>query len=122
MLAQETVKHHWGEAAPAWVLTLAKFCDDESQAAAARKIGRSGALINQVLRNKYPGRLDRVGQDVARVLSDTPVACPVLGEISGAACLSHQRAPYNGTNHMTVKLYVACRKCPNNLKNQEEQS
>jgi len=120
MLAQETVKHHWGDTPPDWVLSLAKFCDDESQAAAARKIGRSGALINQVLHNKYPGRLDRVGQDVARVLSDTPVACPVLGEVSGATCLRHQRAPYNGTNHMTVRLFRACRTCPQNTENQGE--
>lgn len=113
--AVDIVMEFWGETAPEWVRTLARFCDKETQAAAARKIGRSASLINQVLKNRYTGNLTAVQSRVEAAFSDTGVICPVLGQMTGTACLSHQKAAYNPANHTAVKLYVACRRCPHNL-------
>lgn len=113
--AIRTVDESWGEAAPEWVKTLAAFCDAESQAAAARLIGRSTSLINQVLKNKYMGDLTGVEERVNSAFRVVPVPCPVLGDIDGASCLAHQQATYHPGNHLAVRLYVACRRCPHNL-------
>lgn len=116
------VKNCWGDDAPEWVVNLAKSCDEASQKDMASKIGRSSALINQVLQKKYPGRLDRVEADVVRVLNDCPITCPLLGQITPSQCLNNQKLPYSGANHQSVALFRACRKCPNNSKNQGERS
>lgn len=115
--AHALVVKHWGADAPQWVLTLAAYCDKESQAAAARKIGRSAALVNQVLKNCYTGDLKATQARVESAFSTKAVDCPVMGKICGSDCLAHQKAPYNSANHVAVRLYVACRKCPKNLRN-----
>lgn len=113
--ARDIVETFWGNDAPEWVHTLAQFCDTESQAAAARKIGRSPSLVNMVLKNKYTGDLKGVEKRVTSAFCSAPVPCPVLGEIDGATCLTHQRAPYVPTNPLAVRLYVSCRRCPFSL-------
>lgn len=115
----ETAREFWGRDAPEWVITLAKFCDKNSQKAAAQKIQRSPSLINQVLKNKYTGDLEGIQARVESAFSDTGVACPVLGDITGATCLGHQKADYNPSNHIAVRLYVACQRCPFNLSRKE---
>lgn len=114
-LAMDIVAQHWGDNAPEWINTLARYCDAESQASAARKIDRSPSLINQVLKNKYTGDLVGVEARVKSALSVTCVFCPVLGNIQGDECLSHQGTAYNPSNHVAVRLFVACKRCPNNV-------
>lgn len=112
--AVEIVKESWGEEAPAWVQTLAEACDKlKSQAAAARRLGRSAGLVNGVLRNKYTGNLERVKDRVETAFKDE-VACPVLGTINGGTCMTWQTKPYCGANHQLVRMYRACARCPNN--------
>ena len=41
------------------------------------------------------------------------VGCPILGEISKRACLDHQGRKYSATNPLRVKLFRACKTCPN---------
>lgn len=118
--ATETALAHWGTAAPAWVLKLAAFCDGSSQVKAARKIGYSPALVNKVLKNAYTGDLLAVEERVTRGLSDDTVSCPVLGDISGSACLDWQGKPYCGANHHLVRMYRACRNCPLRVKGKTE--
>lgn len=115
--ASAIVAQYWEGNAPEWVKRLATFCDEESQAAAARKIGRSASLVNQVLKNKYTGDLNAVQQRVEAALKDEGVMCPVLGNIAGDVCLKQQRQPYSSANHVAVRLFKACRNCPHNLKN-----
>lgn len=112
--AKEIVTECWGSNAPAWVSQLAAACDEpgSSQAAMAGKIGRSASLVNMVLRNRYTGNLDNVRDRVLTVLQKA-VECPVLGEIDGNECLEWQSKPYNGANHMLVRMFRACLNCPN---------
>lgn len=104
-------QQHW-QPLPDWVRTLAEYCDAHTQADAARKIGRSASLVNQVLKGKYPGALSAVQARVEAALNEQVTDCPVLGPISGADCLKHQAAPYNPANHRVVALFRQCLRCP----------
>lgn len=110
----DAVRAHWGAAAPQWVRALAEECDRSSQQKAAARLGRSGSLINQVLRHIYTGRYDDIEARVKGTLMGAVVTCPVLAEISLRECLEEQAKPYANTNPRRVKLYKACRAgCPN---------
>lgn len=110
--AMDTAKAHWPQM-PEWVRMLADHCDRHTQAAAARRISRSASLVNQVLKNRYPGDLAAVKERVEAAFNVESVSCPILGPISGSDCLKHQAAPYNPANHMAVALFRQCRRCPN---------
>lgn len=110
--AMDIVQQHWEEP-PQWVLTLAQYCDEHTQVAAAQKIRRSASLVNMVLKNRYTGSLSTVQALVETVFKAGEIACPILGGISGSECLKHQSAPYNPSNHMAVSMFRACRRCPN---------
>lgn len=103
---------HWGNALPSWVKLLAEYSDAHTQLAAAKKIGRSASLVNQVLKNKYPGDLNAVQTRVETAFNKAQVACPILGLIEGADCLKHQAEPYSPSNHVKVALFRQCRRCP----------
>ena len=115
-IAQDTVKLNWGADAPEWITGLARACDAESQAAIARKIGRSASLVNQLLKNRYPGDLTDVKSRVQSALNDDGVNCPVMGKIEGSLCIKTQCKPFNPSNHVSVRLFRACRNCPNNIQ------
>lgn len=104
----------WGDALPAWVHALAEACDRRTQAAVARDLGYSPAVVNRVLRAAYAGRYDTVEQAVTGALMAATVDCPVLGELPSHQCLEIQRRPFAATNAQRVRLYRACRSCPNN--------
>lgn len=112
--AIETIATHWGDSAPVWVRLLATACDETSQKKTAVKISRSSALVNQVLKGKYPGDLTDVQNRVEKVFG-IKIPCPELGDIEGAACLVNQQKKYNPANHAAVSLFVACRRCPHNI-------
>ena len=110
--AMGLVQEHWGADAPQWVKKLASACDDESQAAVARKIRKSASLVNMVLKNRYTGDLKGLESRVNAAFSKVTVQCPIIGSISGETCLQHQAKPYNPGNHIAVRLFKACRGCP----------
>ncbi|HEY3918829.1 MAG TPA: transcriptional regulator [Stellaceae bacterium] len=105
----------WGAAMPDWVEHLALAADRTSQSAAARRIQYSPAVVSHVLKRTYPGALDKVEAAVRAALMRETVACPVLGEISGADCLAQQREPYSNQNPQRVALFSACQRCPNKI-------
>ena len=97
-----------------WIQVLTQECERTSQAKVAERIGVSGAVVNQVLRGRYKGRLDRVEARVRGEFMREVVACPVLGEISTRQCQDEQRRPFMTTNWMRGAVYRACRDgCPN---------
>lgn len=110
----DIVSQSWGEDVPHWIITLAEECDKTSQAKVAQKIGRSPALVNQVLKKTYKADLNAIQGRVETVFG-CQIACPVLGLIDGDRCLSEQDKPYRPYNHVMVSLYRACRKCPRRL-------
>lgn len=111
--ATDTVKKSWGDDAPAWVKSLAAECDKTSQAKVAGAMGRSPSLVNMVLKNRYSGNMDDVKARFETAFTET-IECPVLGDIDGQTCLNWQSKPYSGANHLVVRMFRACQRCPNN--------
>jgi hypothetical protein len=111
----DTLRASWGAKPPEWLLALAEECDrpGQSQGKAAGRLGVSPAVVNQALKNAYKGRLDRLEERVRGEFMREVVACPILGEISKRACLDHQGRKYSATNPLRVKLFSACKTCPN---------
>jgi hypothetical protein len=101
----------WGDAIPDWIVVLASQCDQSSQAEVARRIGRSPALVCNIIQAKYPGRLLVVERLVRGALMAERVACPVLGDLSSAVCAEHQRADLSTANPTAPRLYRTCPTC-----------
>lgn len=96
-----------------WLEELAEQCLRTSQKKVADKLHVSAALINQVLKGKYPGDLSRIEQLVKGAFMQYSVICPVLGEIEKHKCLFHQARDFAATNPQRVMLHKACRSgCP----------
>lgn len=113
--ALDVVRDRWGAAAPAWVIALARACDepDTSHQDVAQRLGRSNSAISRILNNSY-GNTAAMECLVRAVLMAGGVACPVLGEIEQTRCQEEQGRPFAATNAVRVKLYQACRGgCPN---------
>jgi len=108
----------WGADLPDWVLRLAEECAQTSQSRVAAHLGRSAALVSNVLRRKYPGDMEAVEDLVRGRYMRATVRCPALGEISTATCrdwIALSRT-YANTNSERVRMCNACRRCPRNRK------
>ena len=99
-----------------WIQVLAAECEKASQAKVAKALRKSSGdgfpsptVINQVLKNKYPGRTDRLQALVEGMYMSVTVQCPVVGEIPSDQCIEYQSRPYAATNPTRIKLYQACR-------------
>lgn len=119
--AVNTVYESYSGKPPAWVLSMAEECEKSSQAGFASKIGRSPALVNQVLKNRYAGDLGDVRERVEAILHPSCIDCPILGEITGQLCVANQGKPYDPSNNLSVRLFVGCRKCPNRITKKGQQ-
>lgn len=108
----------WGVDIPDWIEALALECEHSSQNKVAAKLDRSGALVSQVLRNKYPGDLIGLEERFRAEFQDAGVDCPVLGQIALTACLDWRRKARNfqNTNGLRVRMFRACAACPKNRK------
>lgn len=104
---------------PDWVLRLATACDAESQKSVAGKLGRSPALVNQVLKNLYKGDMKAVQRRVELIFGED-VSCPILGPITGGECLTWQNRKKCSANHQLVRMYLACTRCPLNICRKEK--
>lgn len=104
----------WGEAIPDWVLRLAEECAASSQSKVAARLGRSAALVSNVLRAKYPGDMAAVEDMVRGRFMARTVTCPALGEISSATCRDWMglARTYGNETSERVRMYRACRTCP----------
>jgi hypothetical protein len=103
----------WGDAQPDWVAIVAEEANRTSVKAVADRIGRSSALVSNVIANKYPGDMAAVEELVRGALMGATVACPVLGEIGLLQCLAEQGKPFSATSSVRSRLYRACRGgCP----------
>lgn len=99
-----------------WIEVLATECARTSQSRAARLIGYSSAVVNQVLKGSYSGDLHRVEEAVRGALMGAVVDCPVVGEMPRNRCIDYQRrsGSFAATNPMRVMLSQACPRCENN--------
>jgi len=97
-----------------WLTVLTRECSATSQQAVAKRMGLSGATINQVLKGKYKGNLRRIQSRVEGAFMAARVDCPVIGDIPRDQCITHQqRRRFAATNPLRVQLHKTCPTCPN---------
>lgn len=118
----ETARAAWGDALPDWVEALALACSRTSQAAVARQLGRTGAVVSQVLRNSYPAKLDRIEERVRGVLMAFEVDCPGMGPIKTDVCQDWRAKAtrFSYSSPTRRRMYRACHKCPRFVKEADE--
>ncbi|SMH36026.1 hypothetical protein [Maritimibacter sp. HL-12] len=109
-----TIREAWGDDAPDWIVALADEAAQTSQAKAAARIGRSGALVSQVLHRRYTGSMVVVEELVRAKIMAELVSCPSLGELPLAECRDWRSKArhFMSTNAMRVRMYRACTRCP----------
>lgn len=93
-------------------MTLLKQAVAQSgQSAVARSLGYSASVVNQVIHNKYPGRMEKVLLRVAEVYGTDTIDCPVMGMITLKRCSAERKKPFAATSPQRVRLYLSCRTC-----------
>lgn len=114
----------WGEQVPDWVCALIKACDARgaSQNRVARRLGLTGAVVSQVIRNNYGAKTDRIEARVRAVFLDGKIACPALGEISAETCMNWRDASHalSSVSPVKVRMFTACKACSRNRQAEEE--
>jgi DNA-binding transcriptional regulator YdaS (Cro superfamily) len=84
-----------------------------SQTAVARDLGVSPAVVNHLLKDRYPGDVATMADRIrGQYLAET-VNCPVMGELGRRHCLDYQARPLAHTNPQRARLFHACKTCPN---------
>lgn len=109
-------KAAWGAEIPEWVVRLAESCAVTSQSKVAKQLGYTPAVVSQVVRNCYSGRIDNVRERVEGQLMGATVVCPALGNLPLHQCAAWRvkSRNFSGANHERVMMYRACNRCPNN--------
>ncbi|MEO1000093.1 MAG: hypothetical protein AAFW69_05760 [Pseudomonadota bacterium] len=110
----ETAKACWGPEVPDWIMALARACAASSQRRVADRLGRSGSLVNAVLRRRYKGDLEGFEARVRGAYMAATVTCPALGQMPVDVCQDWQvkSARLVSANALRVRMYRACRTCP----------
>lgn len=111
MTALERARASWGEPLPEWIEALAAAADRLGQREVARILGYSAPVVSQVLASRYPGSLRRIEFAVGGAFLARRCKCPgqQWRPIRANECLAWQRRPYDGGNHVAVRMYRACR-------------
>jgi hypothetical protein len=112
----EIARESWGEDIPDWIVVLARQCADRSQAAVARELDRSGAVISQVLRRIYPADTARIEERVRGLFMAGQVDCPALGPLSTLKCQDwrEKAREFVLASPQRARMYRACNACPRN--------
>lgn len=121
----EIAREGWGADVPDWIAELVRACNapGASQNRVALRLGYTGGVISQVLRNRYPGNLSRLEERARAVFMAGDITCPALGTIGSEDCLRwrDRSAALRSVNPMTVRMFRACGDCPRNRKDAEEE-
>lgn len=114
----ETARLAWGEPLPDWIETLALVCGRSSQAKVAKELGRSGAVISQVLRRVYSADMANIEERVRGVYLDGKLDCPALGEMPVHQCQDwrEKSRAFQVGNPLRARMFRACQNCPRNRK------
>jgi hypothetical protein len=78
--------------------------------------GMSKTTLSLVLNQKYLGSMDNIKTQVVTAYTNISVTCPVLGTITVKRCNDERIKPFSASNPIRVRLYQACKNCPNNTK------
>lgn len=114
----DTARAAWGADLPDWVEIMAVECGKTSQRVVADKLGRSTAVISQVLSHKYPADMKRIEERVRGVFLDAVIECPGMGEMPLQSCQDwREKAKVFAVGNPTrVRMYRACAGCARNQK------
>ncbi|NTT86902.1 hypothetical protein HS053_13445 [Tabrizicola sp. SY72] len=112
----------YGKDLPDWVEALALACGRSSQAAVARQLDRSGAVVSQILRAIYPAKTTQIEERVRGVLMNGTVECPALGLLPIQICQDHRQRARESviTNSHRARMQRACSNCSRNQKEGQE--
>lgn len=118
----EVAREGWANAVPDWIEALVMACDQSSQAKVAKRLGYTGAVVSQVIRNSYPARHDGIEERVRAIYLGGVVACPALGQISSEACLNWRdmAGKLTSSSPAIVRMFRACSVCPRCGRRDEE--
>ena len=120
----EVASDAWGEI-PDWIAALVNACDAKgaSQNKVASRMGLSGAVVSQTLRNRYPGKLRNIEDRVRAVYMAGNITCPALGEIGTEDCLKwrDRATELRSASPINVRMFSACNRCPRHLKNEGDE-
>lgn len=118
----ELATQAWGHPLPDWIEALALACERSSQAQVAKVLGRSGAVVSQVLRRCYGADMARIEERVRGVYLDGRVICPALGELPANECQDWRGKArvFAVGNPLRTRMFRACKSCPRNQKEVEE--
>jgi hypothetical protein len=116
MTPLDVARAAWGESIPDWVTVLARACTERSQAAVARDLNRSGAVISQVLRKSYPAGTTLIEERVRGEFMAGQVDCPALGPLSMMACQDwrEKSRTFVLAGPRRAQMFRACNRCPRN--------
>jgi hypothetical protein len=103
---------------PEWICALIKACDAKgaSQNRVAGRLGCTGAVVSQVIRNKYGAKTDNIEAGLRAVYLDGKADFPALGPIDSETCMNWRDVSEILTSAQPdkVMMFVACRKCNRN--------
>ena len=118
----DTARTAWGADLPDWVEIMAVECGKTSQRIVSEKLGRSTAVISQVLSRKYPADLKRIEERVRGVFLDAVVSCPAMGEMPLQSCQDWREKSkvFALGNPLRREMYRHCNKCSRNQKDGTE--
>jgi DNA-binding transcriptional regulator YdaS (Cro superfamily) len=112
----------WNGVVPDWVQALVNACDAKasSQNKVACRLGLSGAVVSQTIRNSYQGNKENIEERVRAIFMAGLVDCPSLGEIGTEDCLKYRddAAELVSASPNKVRMFAACNRCPRHLKNE----
>jgi hypothetical protein len=114
--ALDVAREAWGDDLPDWVEALAIECVKSSQNKVAERLGRSAAMISQILRCKYPGDLQAFEERFRGVFQAQALECPALGAIPTNECQDWRLKgkTFAIGNPQRTRMYRACANCPRN--------
>lgn len=82
-----------------------------SQVKTAAELGVSPAVVNNLLKGRYPGDVAGMAERIRGQFMAQTVVCPVMGELGRRHCLDYQSRPLVFTNPTRVALHTACKAC-----------
>lgn len=119
----EIAEEAWGTPLPDWVRVLAQECARSNQTLVAKRLGRSGAVVSQVLRNKYGAKTTQIEDRIRGLYLDGSVACPGIGDAMPTNECQDWREKagrFEMGDPNRARMYRACHACPRYQKEAEE--
>jgi len=112
----EVARTAWAGSLPDWGEALALECGRTSQNRVAERLGRSAAMVSQILRNKYPGDLTGFEERFRGVFQAQALECPALGLIPSHECQDWRvkAKVFTAGNPLRTRMFRACAACPRN--------